>query len=178
MICPWNLPLLLMTWKVGPALAAGNTVVVEPSEETPRRRPCSRGHGRDRDASRGLQRGARLWDGLRGPGAHATPRGGDAFTGGGATGQRIMADAAPTLKPLSFELGGKNRRSSSPTPALTPPSPGRCAPPSRTAGRSACARNASTWSAPSMGASSQPSKKVQRLRYGPPHGPIDRDRAT
>ena len=34
-ICPWNLPLLLMTWKVGPALAAGNTVVVKPSEETP-----------------------------------------------------------------------------------------------------------------------------------------------
>ena len=35
-ISPWNLPLLLMTWKVGPALACGNTVVVKPSEETPR----------------------------------------------------------------------------------------------------------------------------------------------
>jgi aminomuconate-semialdehyde/2-hydroxymuconate-6-semialdehyde dehydrogenase len=35
-VCPWNLPLLLMTWKVGPALACGNTVVVKPSEETPR----------------------------------------------------------------------------------------------------------------------------------------------
>src|ERR1700674_2424169 len=34
-ICPWNLPLLLMTWKVGPALACGNTVIVKPSEETP-----------------------------------------------------------------------------------------------------------------------------------------------
>ena len=34
-ICPWNLPLLLMTWKAGPALACGNTVVVKPSEETP-----------------------------------------------------------------------------------------------------------------------------------------------
>ena len=41
-ICPWNLPLLLMTWKVGPALACGNTVVVKPSEETPHdRRRCS-----------------------------------------------------------------------------------------------------------------------------------------
>jgi aminomuconate-semialdehyde/2-hydroxymuconate-6-semialdehyde dehydrogenase len=40
-VCPWNLPLLLMTWKVGPALACGNTVVVKPSEETPRPRPCS-----------------------------------------------------------------------------------------------------------------------------------------
>src|SRR3546814_2517576 len=35
-ICPWNFPLLLMTWKVGPALACGNTVVIKPSEETPR----------------------------------------------------------------------------------------------------------------------------------------------
>ena len=34
-VAPWNLPLLLMTWKVGPALACGNTVVVKPSEETP-----------------------------------------------------------------------------------------------------------------------------------------------
>ena len=34
-ICPWNLPLLLMTWKVGPALACGNAVIVKPSEETP-----------------------------------------------------------------------------------------------------------------------------------------------
>ncbi len=34
-VCPWNLPLLLMTWKVGPALACGNVVVVKPSEETP-----------------------------------------------------------------------------------------------------------------------------------------------
>src|SRR3546814_16272818 len=35
-VCPWNFPLLLMTWKVGPALACGNTVIVQPSEETPR----------------------------------------------------------------------------------------------------------------------------------------------
>src|SRR5213076_1018746 len=34
-ICPWNLPFLLMTWKLGPAMACGNTVVVKPSEETP-----------------------------------------------------------------------------------------------------------------------------------------------
>ena len=34
-VCPWNLPLLLMTWKVGPALACGNAVIVKPSEETP-----------------------------------------------------------------------------------------------------------------------------------------------
>uniref|UniRef100_A0A653BCZ1 Aldehyde dehydrogenase domain-containing protein n=1 Tax=Ectopseudomonas oleovorans TaxID=301 RepID=A0A653BCZ1_ECTOL len=40
-VCPWNLPLLLMTWKVGPALACGNTVVVKPSEETRPQLPCS-----------------------------------------------------------------------------------------------------------------------------------------
>jgi aminomuconate-semialdehyde/2-hydroxymuconate-6-semialdehyde dehydrogenase len=43
-VCPWNLPLLLMTWKVGPALACGNTVVVKPSEETPAEpgpKPCT-----------------------------------------------------------------------------------------------------------------------------------------
>ena len=40
-VCPWNLPLLLMTWKVAPALACGNTVVVKPSEETPAPRRCS-----------------------------------------------------------------------------------------------------------------------------------------
>lgn len=39
-ISPWNLPLLLMTWKVGPALACGNTVVVKPSEETPQPPRC------------------------------------------------------------------------------------------------------------------------------------------
>ena len=39
-ICPWNLPLLLMTWKCGPASACGNTVVVKPSEDTPAPPPC------------------------------------------------------------------------------------------------------------------------------------------
>jgi len=40
-VAPWNLPFLLMTWKVAPALACGNAVVAKPSEETPSRRPCS-----------------------------------------------------------------------------------------------------------------------------------------
>ena len=41
-VCPWNLPLLLMTWKVGPALACGNTVVVKPSEENTEHRNAAR----------------------------------------------------------------------------------------------------------------------------------------
>jgi aminomuconate-semialdehyde/2-hydroxymuconate-6-semialdehyde dehydrogenase len=42
-ISPWNLPLYLFTWKIAPALAAGNTVVAKPSEVTPRPPPCSGG---------------------------------------------------------------------------------------------------------------------------------------
>ena len=60
-ICPWNLPLLLMTWKVGPALACGNTVVVKPSEETPAdRHAARRGDERGGRAQGRLQRGPRL----------------------------------------------------------------------------------------------------------------------
>ena len=60
-VCPWNLPLLLMTWKVGPALACGNTVVVKPSEETPGDGdPARRGDERRRGARRCLQRRARV----------------------------------------------------------------------------------------------------------------------
>jgi hypothetical protein len=60
-ICPWNLPLLLMTWKVGPALACGNTVVVKPSgRDTANRGPAGRGHERSGHSTRRLQRGARL----------------------------------------------------------------------------------------------------------------------
>ena len=109
-ICPWNLPLLLMTWKVGPALAAGNTVVVKPSEETPSTATLLAEvmdeigmppgvynvvHGFGPDSA-----GQAL---VQHPEVAAIT-----FTGESATGQRIMADAAPTLKPLSFELGGKN----------------------------------------------------------------------
>ena len=60
-ICPWNLPLLLMTWKVGPALACGNTVVVKPSEETPSHGDAARrSHEQGRRAEGRLQRRARL----------------------------------------------------------------------------------------------------------------------
>ncbi len=109
-ISPWNLPLLLMTWKVAPALAAGNTVVVKPSEET----PSSATLLAEVMDSVGMPPGVfNLLHGF-GPGsagefmvAHPNV---DAvtFTGESKTGVRIMKNAADGLRPVSFELGGKN----------------------------------------------------------------------
>ena len=109
-ICPWNLPLLLMTWKVAPALASGNTVVVKPSEETPRTATLLGEVMRDAGVPRGVYNVVHGF----GPGSagQALVTHPDVaavtFTGESATGAAIMKDAAPWVKPLSFELGGKN----------------------------------------------------------------------
>ena len=109
-IVPWNLPLLLLTWKVAPALACGNAVVVKPSEET----PSSATVLAEVLAEAGVPEGVyNLVHGF-GPGsageALTTHRGIDAvtFTGETRTGAAIMAAVAPGVKPVSFELGGKN----------------------------------------------------------------------
>lgn len=109
-ISPWNLPLLLMTWKLGPALAAGNTVVAKPSEETPGT-ACLLAEVMD---AAGMPEGVfNLVNGF-GPGSAgeflSSHRGVDAitFTGESATGGAIMRAAADNVKALSFELGGKN----------------------------------------------------------------------
>lgn len=113
-ICPWNLPLLLMTWKVAPALAAGNAVVVKPSEETPQTATLLGEVIRDVCIGAGLDTG--LYNVIHGFGessagallvAHPDV---DAitFTGESRTGSAIMKGAAPGLKRVSFELGGKN----------------------------------------------------------------------
>jgi aminomuconate-semialdehyde/2-hydroxymuconate-6-semialdehyde dehydrogenase len=109
-ITPWNLPLLLLTWKVAPALACGNCVVVKPSEETPATATLLA----EVMQAAGVPPGAfNLVHGF-GPesaGEFLTTHDGvDAltFTGESRTGAAIMRAAAPTVKPLSFELGGKN----------------------------------------------------------------------
>src|SRR5215468_702779 len=109
-IAPWNLPFLLMTWKVAPALACGNTVVAKPSEET----PSSATLLAQVMAEVGLPPGVfNLVHGF-GPGSagEALVRHADvnaiAFTGESATGSAIMKSAADSVKALSFELGGKN----------------------------------------------------------------------
>ncbi|MEO6509627.1 MAG: aldehyde dehydrogenase family protein, partial [Nocardioides sp.] len=109
-IVPWNLPLLLLTWKVAPALACGNAVVVKPSEET----PSSATLLAELLAEAGVPDGAfNLVHGF-GPGSAGelltTHPDVDAvtFTGESATGSAIMRAVAPTVKAVSFELGGKN----------------------------------------------------------------------
>ncbi len=109
-ICPWNLPLLLMTWKVGPALACGNTVIVKPSEETPTTATLLGEVMNDAGVPEGVYNVVHGF----GPGSagemltqHPSV---DAitFTGETATGEAIMKNAAVGVRDVSFELGGKN----------------------------------------------------------------------
>ncbi|QNE18441.1 2-hydroxymuconic semialdehyde dehydrogenase [Kribbella qitaiheensis] len=109
-IVPWNLPLLLLTWKVAPALACGNAVVVKPSEET----PASATVLAEVMAAAGVPDGVfNLVHGF-GPssaGEFLTKHPGvDAitFTGESSTGSAIAKAAADGVKAVSFELGGKN----------------------------------------------------------------------
>ena len=109
-VCPWNLPLLLMTWKVGPALACGNTVVVKPSEETPATATLlgevmnSVGvppgvynvvHGFGPDSAGEFLTSHPGVDGIT-------------FTGETRTGEAIMKAAADGVRDVSLEMGGKN----------------------------------------------------------------------
>jgi len=108
-ISPWNLPLYLFTWKIAPALAAGNCVVAKPSEIT----PMTAYLFGELCQEAGLPPGAlNIVHGL-GPQAgvalveHPQVKA-VSFTGGTKTGADIAARAAPKFKKLSLELGGKN----------------------------------------------------------------------
>lgn len=108
-ISPWNLPLYLFSWKIAPALAAGNTIVAKPSELTPMTafmlaKACKEAglpdgvlnivHGLGQKAGQAI---------VEHPKVKAI-----SFTGGTETGKRIARIAAPMFKKLSLELGGKN----------------------------------------------------------------------
>jgi len=109
-ISPWNLPLLLMTWKVGPALACGNTVVVKPSEETPTTTALL---GEVMNEA-GIPPG--VYNVIQGFGPGSAGElltqhplvDGITFTGETGTGRAIMKVAADNIRDVSFELGGKN----------------------------------------------------------------------
>jgi aminomuconate-semialdehyde/2-hydroxymuconate-6-semialdehyde dehydrogenase len=109
-VCPWNLPLLLMTWKVAPALACGNTVVVKPSEETPATATLL-GEVMQTvgvppgvyNVVHGFGEGSAGEMLTRHPGVAAIT-----FTGETTTGTAIMKAAAVGVRPVSLELGGKN----------------------------------------------------------------------
>ncbi|WP_347372993.1 aldehyde dehydrogenase [Aequorivita sp. Q41] len=108
-ISPWNLPLYLFSWKIAPAIAAGNTVVAKPSEVT----PLTAFLLGELCTEAGLPKG--VLNIVQGSG----PSAGQAivahknikaisFTGGTKTGEHIARTAAPMFKKLSLELGGKN----------------------------------------------------------------------
>ena len=107
-IVPWNYPLLLMAWKVAPALAAGNTVIIKPSELTPLTALYLAEHcfahfpagTVNVVTGYGKETGESL---VTHPDVPVI-----AFTGSLATGQRIAALAAPMMKKLHLELGGKD----------------------------------------------------------------------
>ncbi|KAA3605560.1 MAG: aldehyde dehydrogenase family protein [Planctomycetota bacterium] len=109
LISPWNLPLYLLSWKVAPALAMGNTVVAKPSEMTPMTADALASVFEAADAPPGI---FNLIHGLGGEAGQALVEHPDikavSFTGGTATGSRVAATAAPQFKKLSLELGGKN----------------------------------------------------------------------
>jgi aminomuconate-semialdehyde/2-hydroxymuconate-6-semialdehyde dehydrogenase len=109
LIAPWNLPLYLLTWKIAPALAVGNTAVAKPSELTPLTafmlaEICVRA-GLPKGVlnivqGRGATAGAALVAHEKVPAL--------SFTGGTATGAGIARAAAPLFKRVALELGGKN----------------------------------------------------------------------
>ncbi len=109
-ISPWNFPLMLLTWKVAPALAFGCTVVAKPAEQSPITASILAEIAAEADLPPGV------FNLIQGFGPDAAGQeltehpGVDAvtFTGESATGRLIMANAARTLKKLSFELGGKS----------------------------------------------------------------------
>lgn len=109
LITPWNLPLYLLTWKVAPALAMGNTIVAKPSEMTPTTATTLAEIMNELNVPKGV---FNLVHGLGPEAGQAIVEHPDisliSFTGGTATGRRVAATAAPMFKKLSLELGGKN----------------------------------------------------------------------
>ncbi|MBK5914843.1 2-hydroxymuconic semialdehyde dehydrogenase [Rhodocyclus purpureus] len=109
-ICPWNLPLLLMTWKAGPALACGNTIVVKPSEDTPRTAALLGEVMNKVGIPKGVYNVVHGF-GVNSAGSFLTAHplvDGITFTGETRTGEIIMKAAANGSRPVSLEMGGKN----------------------------------------------------------------------
>jgi aminomuconate-semialdehyde/2-hydroxymuconate-6-semialdehyde dehydrogenase len=108
-ISPWNLPLYLFSWKIAPALAAGNTVVAKPSEVTPMTAYLLAEVCKDAGLPDGVLNivhglGHEVGEAMvKHPNVKAI-----SFTGGTQTGKSIASIAAPLFKKLSLELGGKN----------------------------------------------------------------------
>ncbi|MEU6557006.1 aldehyde dehydrogenase [Streptomyces sp. NPDC046915] len=109
LITPWNAPLMLATWKVAPALAAGNTVILKPAEWSPLTASLLADIAAEAELPAGVLNvvqgyGAEIGDALT---SHPDVRR-ISFTGSVPTAKRIAASAAANLTPLSLELGGKS----------------------------------------------------------------------
>ncbi len=108
-ISPWNLPLYLFTWKIAPAIAAGNCVVAKPSEVTPMTAYLLGDICNDAGLPPGV---LNIVHGLGQSAGQAIIEHPDikaiSFTGGTVTGAHIARTVAPMFKKLSLELGGKN----------------------------------------------------------------------
>jgi len=109
LIAPWNLPLYLLSWKIAPAIAAGNTCVAKPSELT----PLTANRLAELSLEAGIPPGViNIVHGYGNKAGRALTCHDDvaaiSFTGGTVTGAAVAANAAPRFKKLSLELGGKN----------------------------------------------------------------------
>src|SRR5204862_1240526 len=109
LIVPWNFPLMLASWKLGPALACGNTVVLKPAELT----PLTALRFAEIALEAGLPEG--VVNVVVGPGSTVGERliahpdvAKIGFTGSTEVGQRVMEGAAKTIKRVTLELGGKS----------------------------------------------------------------------
>ncbi|MDQ6624111.1 MAG: aldehyde dehydrogenase family protein, partial [Verrucomicrobiota bacterium] len=109
LISPWNLPLYLLTWKIGPALACGNTAVCKPSELTPMTAYLLGEICHEAGLPAGVLNVVHGTGAKVGHAITAHPKVGTiSFTGGTVTGRKVAETCAPMFKKVSLELGGKN----------------------------------------------------------------------
>ena len=109
LISPWNLPLYLLSWKIAPALACGNTAVAKPSELTPMTASLLCEICREAGLPSGVLNVVQGTGPNVGAAITAHPKIGTiSFTGGTVTGRKVAETCAPMFKKVSLELGGKN----------------------------------------------------------------------
>jgi aminomuconate-semialdehyde/2-hydroxymuconate-6-semialdehyde dehydrogenase len=109
LISPWNLPLYLLSWKIAPAIAVGNTAVAKPSELTPMTASMLCEIAREAGLPNGVLNVVHGTGPNVGAAITAHPKINTiSFTGGTATGKKVAETCAPLFKKVSLELGGKN----------------------------------------------------------------------
>src|ERR1700747_3729156 len=109
LISPWNLPLYLLSWKIAPAIAVGNTAIAKPSELTPMTAYMLCEVAREAGLPNGVLNVVHGTGPNVGAAITAHPKIGTiSFTGGTVTGRKVAEACAPLFKKISLELGGKN----------------------------------------------------------------------